>query len=416
MIKKLRMKLILASMISLLVVLVIIEGAIGILNYQKLVADANETLDILKENGGRFPESLTHGTQEKGQKNTENNGSMMSPELPYESRYFSVIIDENGDVTATDTGKVAKIDTAAAAEYARTVWEKGQKRGFIEEYRYTVVVLDLGVRIIFLDCGRSLSTYRNFVLTALGVSAAGLLAVLVLLVFLSAHIVKPFLENYEKQKRFITDAGHELKTPLAIIAADTEVLEMDFGENEWICDIQSQTKRMADLTNDLTLLSRMEEELPKEMMVKFALSDVVEETVGTFQALAKVQNKILTGNITPQIWMQGDEKAISRLVTILLDNAMKYSQANGRISVTLQKQKKRIRLSVFNKTEQVSREHMSHLFDRFYRIDDSRNSETGGYGLGLSIAAATVETHKGRITASTEDERSLLITVTFPAV
>ena len=114
--------------------------------------------------------------------------------------------------------------------------------------------------------------------------------------------------------------------------------------------------------------------------------------------------------------MQGDEKAISRLVTILLDNAMKYSQANGRISVTLQKQKKRIRLSVFNKTEQVSREHMSHLFDRFYRIDDSRNSETGGYGLGLSIAAATVETHKGRITASTEDERSLLITVTFPAV
>lgn len=168
MIKKLRMKLILASMISLLVVLVIIEGAIGILNYQKLVADANETLDILKENGGRFPESLTHGTQEKGQKNTENNGSMMSPELPYESRYFSVIIDENGDVTATDTGKVAKIDTAAAAEYARTVWEKGQKRGFIEEYRYTVVVLDLGVRIIFLDCGRSLSTYRNFVLTALG--------------------------------------------------------------------------------------------------------------------------------------------------------------------------------------------------------------------------------------------------------
>ena len=205
-----------------------------------------------------------------------------------------------------------------------------------------------------------------------------------------------------------------MKTPLTIIDADAEVLEMDFGENEWLSDIQSQTRRLADLTNNLILLSRMEEERTKELMVDFPLSDIAEETVGTFQALAKTQNKVLESNITPMIAMKGDEKAIRRLITILLDNAVKYAKENGRICVTLEKQKKRIRLSVFNTTEQISKEHMEHLFDRFYRTDRSRNSETGGYGLGLSIAAATVEAHRGKITATTEDEKSLLITVIFP--
>lgn len=234
------------------------------------------------------------------------------------------------------------------------------------------------------------------------------------MVFVSSRIVKPFSENYEKQKRFITDAGHELKTPLTIIDADTEVLEMDFGENEWITDIQTQTKRMADLTNNLILLSRMEEERKKELMIEFPLSDVVEETVGTFQSLIKTQNKTLNSDIKPFIVMRGDEKAIRQLVTILLDNAVKYSDEEGRIEVSLEKQKNRIRFSVFNTTEIISREHLEHLFDRFYRTDSSRNSQTGGYGLGLSIAAATVNAHKGKIVALTEDEKSLLIVVTFP--
>ena len=325
----------------------------------------------------------------------------MSSELPYESRYFSVLLDSEGEVLTTDTGKIARIDTSDAVEYAKQVLKSGKERGFLEGYRYVVVNSDSEVRVIFL-------------VTAVVVSTAGLLAVLILMIFLSARIVKPFSENYEKQKRFITDAGHELKTPLTIIDADAEVLEMDFGENEWLSDIQSQTRRLADLTNNLILLSRMEEERTKELMVDFPLSDIAEETVGTFQALAKTQNKVLESNITPMIAMKGDEKAIRRLITILLDNAVKYAKENGRISVTLEKQKKRIRLSVFNTTEQISKEHMEHLFDRFYRTDRSRNSETGGYGLGLSIAAATVEAHRGKITATTEDEKSLLITVIFP--
>lgn len=230
---------------------------------------------------------------------------------------------------------------------------------------------------------------------------------------MSARIVKPFSDNYEKQKRFITDAGHELKTPLTIIEADTEVLEMDFGENEWLQDIQGQTKRLADLTNALVMLSRMEEGANSDIKIEFPLSDMAEEVCHTFQAPAKVQEKGLTCTIEPMISMKGDEKAIRGIVTILLDNAVKYTNEHGHITVNLEKKKNRIYLSVFNTTEFISKEQICHLFDRFYRTDVSRNSQTGGYGLGLSIATATVESHRGKIFAETEDEKSLRITVIF---
>ena len=136
------------------------------------------------------------------------------------------------------------------------------------------------------------------------------------------RIVKPFSDNYEKQKRFITDAGHELKTPLTVIEADTEILEMDFGENEWLLDIQGQTKRLEDLTNALVMLSRVEEGTNREMKIELPLSDIVEEVCHAFQAPAKVQGKSLNSTITSMISMKGDEKAIRGLITILLDNAV----------------------------------------------------------------------------------------------
>ena len=251
-------------------------------------------------------------------------------------------------------------------------------------------------------------------LTTFSVSGVGLLSVFILMLGLSARIVKPFSDNYEKQKRFITDAGHELKTPLTIIDADAEILEMDFGENEWLQDIQAQTSRLADLTNALVMLSRMEEGMSRDTKIEFPLSDIVEEVCHTFQAPAKVHQINLDSKIEPLISMNGDEKAIRGLITILLDNAVKYTNENGTLSLALEKKKNRIYLSVFNTTEFISKEQISHLFDRFYRTDASRNSQTGGYGLGLSIAAATVESHHGKISAETKDEKSLKITVVFP--
>lgn len=432
MIGKLRRKLIIASMVSLLLVLLIIEGIVGVLNYRKIVEDADRILNILEQNDGKFPE-MAHAEPEEeiagepgeppegklrgGQMDEKNGMGRMFAEMPYESRFFSVVLDENGGIVTVDTGKIASVDTSAAMEYAESVWKTGKTHGFMEDYRYRVCEAesDSEVRIIFLDRGRELSNFNNLIMTGFAVTALGLSAVFVLMVFLSAYITKPFVENYEKQKRFITDAGHELKTPLTIIDADAEVLEMDLGENEWLSDIQTQSKRLAGLTNDLILLSRMEESRTETVMVDFPFSDMVEETVNTFHSLAKTQNKTLVSEIEPMISMCGDEKALNRLVTILLDNAVKYSDEGGRIVVRLEKEKKRIRLSVCNTTEFIFREQLKSLFDRFYRTDSSRNSQTGGYGLGLSIAAAMVEAHKGKIAASTEDEKSLMITVTLPA-
>lgn len=406
MIKKLRIKLVAVAMLSLLFVLFVIESIVGVLNYGKIIKDADRILNVLGQNSGSFPKKNLSDKME--------NKHFMSPEIPYESRYFSVLLSNDGTVVLADTGRVASIDAEEAIVYAKNVWENKSERGFVDNYRYLTCSVENGVRIIFLDCGRQLDNFQNLVITAVIVSLTGLFSVLILMIYLSSRIVKPFSDNYEKQKRFITDAGHELKTPLTIIDADTEVLEMDFGENEWLNDIRSQTKRLADLTNAMIFLSRMEEGLKNEIAAEFSLSDMAEDMVSAFQAPAKVNEKVLTANIAPMIFMKGDEKAVCSLLTILLDNAIKYSDEKGNISLSLEKQKNRICLTVFNSSEHISKEQLSHLFDRFYRTDDSRNSQTGGYGLGLSIAAATVAAHKGKIIAETKDEKSLKITVTFP--
>lgn len=406
MIKRLRIKLVAASMASLFFVLLVIGGIAGVLNYRRIVEEADRILEVLEENGGTFPKRFPEERKE--------NPPGMSPELPYESRYFSVLFDQNGTAVLADTSKIVSIDTEEAIEYASEVWKKEKEKGFLDDYRYWKCSYNGEHRIIFLDCRRQLENFQNFLFTTFGVSGLGLLSVFLLMIYFSARIVKPFSDNYEKQKRFITDAGHELKTPLTIIEADTAILEMDFGENEWIQDIQGQTKRLADLTNTLVKLSRMEERQGKNVQVEFPLSDTVEEVVHTFQAPAKIQEKSLVCSVAPMISMKGDEKAIREVVTILLDNAVKYTDTKGKISVVLEKKKNHIYLSVYNTTEYLSKEQIPCLFDRFYRTDSSRNSQTGGYGLGLSIAAATVDSHRGKIIAETEDEKSLRIKVIFP--
>lgn len=413
MIRKLRIKLILASMLSLLLVFTAIFGVVGVLNYEKIVSDADSVLSILKENDGSFPISKHPEDDVTIAEGRPKDARRFSAELPYESRYFSVFLAQDGTVVAVNTGKIAAVDTTMAIEYAQAVFRDKASKGFLNDYRYTTYTAGNEVHIIFLDYGREMSSFRTFVFTSAGVGVIGLLAVLCLLILFSHRIVKPFSENYEKQKQFITDAGHELKTPLTIIDADAEVLEMDIGENEWLNDIQTQTKRLAQLTNSLIILSRMEEQ-PQTEKIEFPISDLTEETVETFQALARIQNKTLTGQIQPMLSMRGDEKSIRQLITILLDNAVKYSNDGGVIEISLKKQKNMLYLSAFNTVESISKESLIHLFDRFYRTDRSRNSQTGGYGLGLSIALAIVNAHKGKITASTQDEKSLLIVATFP--
>lgn len=407
MIRKLKIKFVALAMTALFVLLAVIVTGMNIINYNSVVADSDNILRLLSQNHGKFPDFGANPQLTKH--------PFMSIETPYESRYFSVLLDASGVVLLTDTDRVKAIDQEKAVNYASIALQSKKDTDFIENYRFIRYDEEHTTRIIFLDCGRKLYTYKNFLISSICMALAGYIAFFVVILFFCGKILKPVTESYEKQKRFITDAGHEIKTPLAIIKADADVLEMEYGENEWLDGIQAQIKRLSALTADLVYLSKMEEADNSMPMIEFPFSDVVYETAQSFQALAQTQDKHFNFNVPSMISYNGNEKAIRQVVNILLDNALKYSPEQGYVYLDVQKQSRQIRLTVFNTTQQpILKENLEHLFDRFYRADASRNSKSGGYGIGLSVAQAIVAAHNGKITASSKDPLSLEISITLP--
>lgn len=423
MIKKLRFKLIAVAMMAMFLVLAVIIGTINIMNYRGVLAEADEILAALAVNDGRLPTEAENrnGEKENGdapkdkeKEERREEGEGVKQKIVNESRFFSALIGSDGQVLRTETTHINAIDDAAAGEMAQAIAVSKNTTGFADSYRYAVFSRSEGKLIIFLDCARNLNTYHRFLAASLGISAVGLVAVYILILLMSRWIMRPAQESYEKQRRFITDAGHEIKTPITIIDADAEVLEMELGGNEWLQDIRAQSRRLRDLTNNLIFLSRMEEEKAPLQMIEFPLSDMVSETVQSFQAVAMTQNKQVSAEVEPMLSMNGDQKSIRQLLSILLDNAVKYSPEGGQIRLTLRRQGKGVMLQVYNTAEQMDREELPYLFDRFYRTDKSRNSQTGGYGIGLSIAQAVVQAHKGKIWAASPDGRSLTVTAVLP--
>jgi len=309
---------------------------------------------------------------------------------------------------------------------ADAVYDGQEALEYLEVGNYDALILDLMMpKMDGLTVLRTLREQGNpipvLILTAkseVDDKVLGLAAVLFLLLILSRRIVRPMAESYEKQRQFITDAGHELKTPMTIISADADLAEMECGENQWLTDIRRQAQRLTALTNDLIYLSRMEEEQPKLQYIDFPISDVVEEMAQSFAAPARSQDKDfqVQVQVQPMLSFQGDEKGIRQLVSILLDNALKYSTTGGQLALRLEKQGRNLLLTVSNTCAQpMEQDKLPHLFDRFYRTDQSRNSQSGGYGLGLSIAKSIVSAHKGKIRAESHDGTQLSIQVTLAA-
>ena len=433
MLGRLRTKFIILSTISLLLLLGIIVVSSNLLTYQELLANADKVLDMIADNDGR-PMPLQPPDKKEIHKNDVDGAreeflghfgrKMLSPEILYEARFFDAGISAEGEVILVDTEHIAMVDDTDAADYARQAYRKKGNRGFIGDFRYVKIDAaddsNSDIRVMFLDCGRNLATFKNSLLTNCLISLLGLMVVFVLIVVFSGKIVQPVSESYEKQKQFISVAGHEIKTPITIIDADAEILAMEIGDdNEWLSDISRQTRRMTALTNDLLTLSRMDENRQQFTMIDFPVSDVVGETVQSFQTLAHSKGRNIRAEIAPMLSCRGDENSIRQLVGILLDNAIKYTEENGDgscddILLRLEKKSHNLCLSVRNSSEPVSEEQLRQFFDRFYRTEQSRNSETGGYGLGLSIAKSLVEAHKGRITASVPDAGTVQITVVLP--
>ncbi len=407
MIQKLRVKFIAAAAASLLIVSFLSALMINAVNYQEITRDADSVLQILHRFSGRLPEI----TQEF---DWESAGPRYrSPELPFEIRFFSVLLDAKGEIISSETDRIFSIDEQNVMSYAASALRQQRDFGFVDDYRYMRRAEGAHTRLTFLDCGRMLTGYRQMMLSSLWVTLAVILCVILLLTLLSSRIARPVAQSYEKQRRFITDAGHELKTPITIIQTDAELLSMEIDSNEWLRDIQAQAGRLSSLTSDLIYLARMEEDqqLPT---IAFPLSDVMEETVASFETAAKAHGQTIRQDIQPSVEWVGNERAIRQMVSVLLDNAVRYAPAGSKIHVTLEKTARPIRLTVQNPAPDLTPENLENMFERFYRADASRSSQDGGHGIGLSVAKAIAGAHGGKISAALKDNE-LTITVLLPA-
>jgi signal transduction histidine kinase len=386
----------LSAISALLLIVILFVGILDGLNYLQMDRKQVRTLNILEK---YYKDEMS---------------AVDNSEIPYASRYFVVVYDNEGQLVEINTARVRTIVNNKAEQYGLKAYHSKKKRDFISHYRYTKSKRGDSTYIIFLNIENSLEDFFDIVNLSIIFVVLGVVLFIFLIVILSGKVIKPFVDNYENQRNFIADAGHDLKTPITVIEADAEVLKMKFGDdNEFLNDIFLQSSRLKQLTEDLIYLSKLDEN-PDYEMIEFPLSDVITEICQSFESVAKTQKKEMTITIEPHLSFKGNQKNMERLVNILLDNAVKYSSDHGKIDVSLERQKKFIVLTVYNTVDHISKEELPKLFDRFYRSDQSRNSETGGYGIGLSVAKSVVEAHKGKINATTSDEKSLVMIVILP--
>ena len=398
MIYRLQRRFVLISTVSVFAVIALVFALITVFNIYSMNTNLDKLTDSISAGGGRFPDSFMGGPPPKQDAVRDDHGfDFITSETPFSTRHFTVWYGQDGEVVRVNTEFIHSITEETAVEYAEDVIGSSRERGWISRYRYKIFSTENGKAVVFIDG----STSRSAMLQSVAISAFVLLGcgalVLLLIILLSKRMVKPIAESYEKQRQFVTDANHELKTPLTLILANVDIAEAELGKNEWLEDIRAEGHRMTELVNQLVALSRMDEAGHKTEDVRLSLSDIVSDTVSEFKGLADSRGKSLRANVEEGINYFGDEVMLRRLTSILLDNAVKYCDAEGEISVTLKK-KRHIALTVENTYRDVDKTELDRLFDRFYRADKARKY-TGGYGVGLSIAKAITERHRGEITA-----------------
>ena len=398
MIKKLRRKFILIAMCSMIFVLGTIVTVINVLNYQKTDNYSNRIISLLTDNEGGFPKDFPV---------RPNPGDGMTPETPFEARFFSVMLDEQGNVVFSDVRQIAAITPQTAEKYAKTLYQDSKTAGMYDDYKYRAKETDKGTLYIFLDCTREMNSFRGFLQTSILISLGGLAVVFILIIIFSHIALKPVEESYQKQKHFITNASHDVKTPLTIINAGAEVIELEHGEVEWTKEIKKQTERLTALTDKLVFLSRMDEENQKIEIREFNLSELICEAIEPYENIATSKGFSFSFDCQSDIVYKGNEEMLSQAIALLMDNALKYTNEQGQISISLKKTVKGIELRFKNTADSVKEGNNNEIFERFYRSEQSRNSKTGGHGIGLSVVKAIISAHKGKISAYSSDGKSM---------
>ena len=413
MINKLKKKLTVLATVSMILLMMVLVLIMNLVNYASVVRECDTVLDVLKHQEIQF-----WNGEEPPPKPKEDRRDFlprgMSPEVPYEARSFFVKVNANGTPVEVNLSRIISVDKESIDGYISKAMSARQRRGFIDKFRFDKTENKGITTLYFLDCGRKLETFYSFLWISIAVGVLGCLIVFIFFMCMAGNIVRPIAESYEKQKRFISNAGHEIKTPLTIISANVDLLE-NGEEQEEIRDIEYQVERLSDLTNKLVTLSRMEETDNMVPKVTMPLSDIVRETADTFKAYAATKSIEYTIQTEPGIAITGYPDSMQQLVSIVLENAFKYAGTGGYVKTILEKKRKNATLSVINSTEdKLNDEDMKHVFERFYRGRDSGNLRTEGHGLGLSIAETIVHAHNGTITASANGLYEFQLSISLP--
>ena len=416
MVKQLQKKFIISAMLAVTILLVVLIGGINVFNYLTTSGDNDRLMEMLcysfetstkwnadttdasgNQNNPDFPPQ-DNGTKPPDDK--KNNGFGRHDKNAVDSaRYAAVAIDKNGNIIRTDVTHISSLTeeeaTAITEALKNTASGTGTYSGF--QYRISETKRAEGKVIILLDNGMQISSFFTVLFISVGAGIFGWLMMLLLVILLSRKTIAPVARSIEKQKQFVTNAGHEIKTPLAIILANTDAMELHNGENKWSKNIRAQTLRLSGLMQNLLMLAKMDESSTKLPMCEFDISTAAEDTVGAFIEPAALKGIMIEQNIKKGIRLSGNRDSIVQLMTVLLDNAVKYTESGGVIRAELYGSEKNITLSIANTCEPI--DHPEKLFDRFYRGDSARTQKNGGYGIGLSVAQAIAELHKGSMTA-----------------
>ncbi len=399
MINKLRAKLIVVITLILTIAVFFIMFAVNALERTTNRAEIENRIKRIADLDGFLPSDLgTINPYGEGQSGFTDCFSVQINHF-YELR--RIVLTRNVDVEQQDI-----------LNYANEALESDMTFGEMGIYAYYIQQKPYGMIIVFMDIKSYQQAQNNLLRTT---ALIGLLTVFVffgMAVALSFWLVKPVKDTLEKQKLFISNASHELKTPLAVIRANSDVLETETGDNKWLGYIRSETERMNELVNELLCLARLDDKTGhKPIMAEFNLTDIFLQTILPFESRVFEMGKHLETEAEPDLMYKGDASLIKHIITILTDNAIKYSDEHGLIRARLySKSNKRI-IEIYNTGEGVPKDKLNKIFERFYRSDESRNSKTGGYGLGLAIAKSSVEAHGGKITAHGEYGKWIQFTV-----
>ena len=406
----LQKKFIATAMIAISVLLLVLLGTINVINAWSSEKQSDQMLEMLLEkelsSGPQKPLELREEKGKKMEKGDKEGGRSfldlpMTENSAMSAVYFWVLEDSSGTVLQTDISRIASVTEEEAEAFALQVYEKSKESGRISYYKYKTGLVSNGKDriVLFLDTSaQAASVFRVLILSCLAGMACWCL-MLLFVILLSQKAIRPIAANMERQKQFITDAGHEIKTPLAIILANTDAMELHNGASKWSKNIRAQTVRLNGLMQNLLTVAKLDEsglDLHKE---EIDFSGLAEDSLAGFEEPAALKQIRIEKEIQPGIMLRAEKNYMGQMISILLDNAVKYTPAGGRIVISLQNRQRSILLQVKNTCEKQTETDPSKLFDRFYRGDRARTQKNGGYGIGLSAAKAIAELHKGSITA-----------------